>query len=1415
MELKSRLGKRVIYLLPVVLEVLVLVAGLLLVHKGFILAEQSLRKDLLVEAELFAKAINPDNLEALTGSLADLESTKYSRIKGVLELSARASSRYRSIYLLGRRVDGSLFVYMDSTPEGAAGGVQPGQSFDRMPELAAGVFSSRTAGFQGPDSGLAAGLFPGLFSDRGTGQVSGRISDQVPGQTSDHDSPVASVLVPLGSTAGGAPEAVLGIDFDASGWRRELLRLGLPPLFLTVAILFILAIGWPLMAGIAYKYDKTTFSLGAVPIAMVLAMGLSLTVFASWAAGTMELHNRKDTFNRLAMARIELIFQQITSIRDIKLESLALYVQGSQYLSPEEFMQFGQFLSRDRVISTWAWIPAVPAGDREEFEEIVESSGLPSPGIWQFDEAGHKVPASRRAVHYPVLYAMGPAGGELEAGYDLGSDPLALKALEEAVASGMTSVSNPVVLGNGGGELSLLVLRPVYSSGQPGGVRGFALASMPLGTVVSDPLAAGSTHIEMTFIHEDLEPEILASDGITEAPDGFMLTAPFFASGKVFYLTTSPGDSYFRQQNSRVVPVTGLTGSALTILLALLVGSLARRRAGLERLVEERTRELTESERSYRDQFLRNSVPMLLLDPEDGSLADANDAALQFYGYERETLLGMTIRGLCASSEESIRYKLHAVRSEAGQKFNVEHRLADGSARHVEVSTSTIIFDGRSMLHAIIQDVTERKQAEEGLRLASARAEEMAGQAEVANRAKSDFLATMSHEIRTPMNGIIGMTGLLLDTTLTEEQIQFARVIQTSGEALLTLINDILDFSKIEARKLELELIDFNLRVSLEDSIDLLAVKAQSKGLRLVNVIDPTVNLHLKGDPGRLRQILMNLVGNAIKFTDTGDITIRTSLIAEDEASETLRISVSDKGIGIPLEKQALLFSPFTQVDNSTTRKYGGTGLGLTISRQLAELMGGQIGFDSEEGRGSTFWFTAVFEKRPAGQVSQVENLANLNGLRILVVDDNETDRLLIASLLSGWGCRYDEASGGRQALDLMQAGVTAGDPYAIAILDLRMPGMDGIELGNAIVENPAYRGTRLVMMTAMGSRSDEDRYRNTGFSAFLLKPVRQSQLHDCLARLAGLSGPGRLSWERSLSDGSSASRRAEARILLAEDNPTNQLVATKILGKLGYHVDAVANGLEAIAALGEKSYDLVLMDCQMPELDGFEATKEIRRLEGDSRHTTIIAMTANAMQGDRELCLDAGMDDYLSKPVMPDAMAGLLDWWLSKQTIRGSVSDGTVPGSEGEPAAGQGVEPASGEPGKLAEELVEELEPVDEDEVPSWRDFDRAAYHDRILGDKDLARELIEMFIADIPLQIKALAASCKAGDSEQVRRQAHRIRGAALNMCGPRLGEKAAGIEQAAAAGDLSGLDVSIAELQKYFDAMKILMEAELNQS
>ena len=671
------------------------------------------------------------------------------------------------------------------------------------------------------------------------------------------------------------------------------------------------------------------------------------------------------------------------------------------------------------------------------------------------------------------------------------------------------------------------------------------------------------------------------------------------------------------------------------------------RMIGLSSEIAQRKRievELAEAARRER-LTIENALDVICTVDIEGRFVSVSAACFKVWGYQAKELIGRRYIDLVETEDVARTNEAAASIISGSEKTNFENRYRHKNGSLVHVMWSSYWSESERLMFAVARDITARKLIEGELEHARDEALESV-------RLKSEFLANMSHEIRTPMNGVIGMTGLLLDTDLTPTQREYTDTIQSSAEELLTIINDILDFSKIEAGLMRFENIDFELHGSVEATVELLAQRAEAKGLELASLVHRDVPTALRGDPGRLRQVLTNLIGNAVKFTDQGEVVVSVTRVSQTISHAILRFEIQDTGIGISAEARRLLFRAFTQADGSTTRKYGGTGLGLVISEQLVELMGGKIGIESSPGVGSTFWFTARFEIQAKPAVP-VKPAGNLYRARVLIVDDNATNRRILNHQTSSWGMMATEAESGKKALELLRAGVIKEEPYDIAVLDLMMPEMDGFQLAAAIKSDPTIASVALVLLPSFGKRGHGKRAREAGIAAYLQKPVRQVQLHDCLAAVMTKAvddldeaRPG-LVTQHSLREAETQKKTfSSVRILIAEDNLVNQKVALGQLSNLGYRAEAVANGLELLKALEQKHVDIILMDCHMPEMDGFAATDEIRRREGSTRHTTIIAMTANALDGDRERCLAAGMDDYLSKPVKSDVLRLKLELW-------------------------------------------------------------------------------------------------------------------------------------------------------------------------
>ncbi|MCM2305712.1 MAG: response regulator, partial [Elusimicrobia bacterium] len=734
-----------------------------------------------------------------------------------------------------------------------------------------------------------------------------------------------------------------------------------------------------------------------------------------------------------------------------------------------------------------------------------------------------------------------------------------------------------------------------------------------------------------------------------------------------------------------------------------------------------------------------------------GRISVFNKGAENLLGYAAAEIVGQTPAVLHAAEEVEARGKLLSLeygRPIEGFDVFVEHARGGGfdsrewtyvrkdGTRFPVTLTVTALRDAQGEINGflgIAVDVTSSQAAREELAKARDVALDLA-------KAKAQFLANMSHEIRTPMNAVIGMTGLLLDTSMTPQQREFAETIRGAGEALLAIIGDILDFSKIEAGAMPLEELDFEPRHIAEDVAMLFAARAQAKGLEIAALVDEGVPACLRGDAGRLRQIISNFVGNAIKFTDSGEVVISVRRVSEAGASSRLRFEVKDTGIGLDAAVQAKLFTAFTQADASTTRKYGGTGLGLAISKKLVEMMGGAVGIVSAPGRGSTFWFEVDLAKGAAAAAAQAPEL---EGVRVLIVDDNETNRRILTLQTSSWRMRPQAVADGASALAALREAESKGDPFTLALLDMQMPEMDGAQLAQEIKGDPSLVAVRMILLSSMTASLDRAELAAQGFDGGLSKPVRKSALYDAIADVLSVEPSGQAPLRNPLAAAPLSSWKS-LRILIAEDNPVNQKVALLQLQSLGCKADAVANGREAAEAVASIRYDLVLMDCQMPEMDGFEATAAIRaRTAAAGRGPVIIAMTANALDGDRERCVAAGMDDYVAKPVRVEALAAAIGRWF------GSVDPGALKGL-------------------------------------------------RDLGDDAAVREIIEGFAKDAAERLAGLRAAAAGGDAAALEALAHALKGSSAA-----LGAK--GVERLAARLEALGQEKRVEEAAAIVESLE----------
>ena len=1156
-------------------------------------------------------------------------------------------------------------------------------------------------------------------------------------------------------------------------------------------------------------------------MALAAIVGVTATAAGFRGAWHSERERARLTFEADAAVCSKAIERGIVAHISI-LHSIGSFFSASQSVERDEFMLFTQeVLGRHPEIQEVEWLPRVPAAQVAEFAEAARRDGVTDDfRLIEQVASGSTVPASLRPEYYPAFYVEPGESTSAVLGVNRDANPQIHRAMARARDTGEPTSTSLMHMWRPGGRGPLVcrLFLPVYINGQPHAtvaqrrrnLMGFVMdivraddflasslgpetisrmrvrlfevdsppAGEPLGVtgsadaprVMPHPLPARSyspPNLKERNALRDGWPTAMASlepDPPAAANEGFSWEDTLRMGDRTWRLRFSPAASLAAGSRlswmSWIILVGGLTVTTLGMgYLASVVGQATRVRT----LVDLRTAELSAAGDQLRrgeaqlQAIMENVADGLITCDELGTIQSFNPAAEHMFGRAAGDVLGGGMKTLLVGGLPG---------GAAGE--GVAHR-GNGSIFPADWTLGRATIDGRVLSVLSIRDSTERHRNKEELERARDLAQE-------SDRAKSEFLANMSHEIRTPMNGILGMTELALGTALSPRQREYLNLVRSSTESLLTVINDILDFSRIEARKLLLDPVPFAPRDLIEEMMQTLAVRAHEKGLELACRLAPGVPDSVIGDPHRFRQVIVNLVGNAIKFTERGEVVVSVEPAGEPgEKSVELRCTVSDTGIGIPADKLRAVFEPFEQADGSTTRRYGGTGLGLAISSRLVELMGGRIEARSEPGVGSTFQFTVPFLKQdgPAAAPSR-RKVTQLGGLPVLIVDDNATNRRILEEILGGWGMRATSVENGPAALVALRAAERGRHPFAVVLIDGMMPGMDGIELIRRIRSHATHAGIILVLLSSASRDEDASTGRALGIAACLTKPVRQSELFDTMVRCLEPQGDD-VAAQRSGPDPGAdrASRPAEEGagplcVLLAEDNPVNQKVAVHMLERLGHSVTVASDGQKALDALREGDFDVVLMDVQMPHMDGLDAVAALRLAEAErpgGRRMPVIALTAHAMKGDRERCLAAGFDRYLSKPVRQDELHAAL------------ASIAPAPARVARPE----VDPASG---TIIDRLLARCE------------------HDR-----EFALELSRTFLESVPPMFEAVSAALERGDATHLEGSAHSLKGSCLMIGDDPLACAMARIEEAARRGDL---DAARARSEAITDDWSVLLSS-----
>ncbi|NTV14548.1 MAG: response regulator [Desulfobulbaceae bacterium] len=1354
--LKTFFITHITVIIPAAAVLVLLVLGGLAANSRSRAVDAEMRETILQQALELARQINPDLAKKLTFTASDRGTPAYERICEQMRAAGKLFPQ-RGIYSMAMR-DGRIFFgpenYRSDDPQAS----WPGTEYLEPTEAFRQIFQNRHPLTEGPGS--------------------------------DEYGTFVSAIAPVLDQATNKLVMVVGIDIDAADWQAQVNAAKLGPILLTLGMITILLLGMLVIRWRNRHRLTDTLHLKrwiVAPTALAVLTGGLLFGVYQYRMGLVDARKNmlsltgqaRNEWDRRLASRVQILKAQISHVTHDAALRTAWQARDLATLTRQAKATFAE-LQRDNKITHFYFIEP----DRTCFLRVhqPERSGdrINRNTLMIAEQTGEDAWGADLGTlgTFTLRYVRPWRQDGILIGYlELGME---IEDFADDLAHSLDLELITVLRKNFTSQANFEAGRQTFGfAGQWDTYRNFVVAHQTTANIpqaVSELLAQEHSPFGEATVFPATRGNQNLFCGVIHLPDSLGREVADLIVLRD--MTTQTGAT-----QSNLLLGLGLMTSMFGGVIALLwsVTNAAEQQLGAA------FTQLSESETTYRRQFADNRAVMLLVDPENGQLLDVNSAATYFYGYYREQMLAMRVNDLNIAPAAELEEAMAAVVAEQGGLCQCQHRLADGSIREVEVSSSLIQFGNRQILHLILLDISARKEAEDKLKATNQQLEATIELAKAANIAKGQFLANMSHEIRTPMSGVISMTELLLGTNLNDEQRHYGEIIRSSGHSLLDIINDILDFSKIEAGRLELVEDNFDLRTLLDDFAELLALPAQAKGLEFVCGIDPETPTLLKGDPGRLRQILINLTGNAVKFTAQGEISVRVSLAAAESDGVMLRFTVQDSGIGIPAEKIGPLFSAFQQVDPSTSRKYGGTGLGLAISKLLTEKMGGQIGIISEDGRGSTFWFTARLGRQEPGVVAAQPGLPPeaLHGLRLLLIDANSSSREVISLMLKEWGVRPEAAISASSAHQMLIRAAAAGDPYRVIILDRQMPGINDDTLRRAVAENADPGESSVVLMTTLTRRSGPPRRGEIGFLNCLTKPVRQSDLYDCLAKALGFTGTtatGRSPQQSDECQPLEASQREKFHILLAEDNPVNQEVALTVLAQLGYAADAVANGAEAIAALEANPYDLVLMDIQMPEMDGLDATRIIR--SGATRvpnpKLPIVAMTANAMPGDQKQCLSAGMNDYISKPFSRQSLHLVLERWLNV-----------------------------GEPG--SSQLGQEGLPMAVTE-PDIAIFDRKAVLARLANDEVVLARVMRMFIEAAPTELVALKSLIAKSEAKAAGQMGHKIKGSAAMLSCHTLEAAAFALEKAGKAGDLIALRAGLPALEKALEQVRELFSNSL---